>query len=194
MIPIPWSGFNLPFHLGEANDQPRAIAALASIAIRDINSLWTRTAVLSSIAGRTSGPDRRPGQRDGFLTNPAGQAWLDELAFLVGSERRPAEVDGMLRRLQDAGARSDTLDARGAGTRPRAAAVGRIVPENARGSGAEASARMHRCWPRPIQAAGSDGPLDRRLVAIRLVGLADTKTARRCSPPCSMPGSRQPFN
>ena len=51
--PDPMVRFQLAFSLGEANADPRVMAALASIAARDARSNWTRAAVLSSIAGRS---------------------------------------------------------------------------------------------------------------------------------------------
>ena len=56
--------------------------------------------------------------------------------------------------------------------------------------GAVASARMASLLAEAVQAAGSDGPLDRRLVAIRLVGFGDVKTVRELFP--SLLDARQP--
>ena len=53
--------FQLAFSLGEVNAEPARIAALAAIATEDADSLWIRTAVLSSIAGRSAGPSGRAG-------------------------------------------------------------------------------------------------------------------------------------
>ena len=58
------------------------------------------------------------------------------------------------------------------------------------GGGAVASAGIASLLAEAIQAARSDGPLDRRLTAIRLVGLADAKTARELFP--SLLDARQP--
>ncbi len=107
--PDPMVRFQLAFSLGEANEEPSAIAALATIAIQDINSPWTRTAVLSSIAERPLALFEALAKRAEFLNNPGGQAWLTELAYLVGTEQQPAGVDELLRPLRDAGARSETL-------------------------------------------------------------------------------------
>jgi len=188
--PDPMVRFQLAFSLGEANEEPRAIAALATIGTRDINSPWIRTAVLSSIAGRPLALVDALAKRAGFLTNPAGQAWLDELAFLVGSGRRPAEVDELLRRLRDAGARSDILMrvvlALARGQQRSGGSFQKMLD----GGGVEASARMASLLAEAARAAGTDGPLDRRLVAIRLVGLGDAKTARALFP--TLLDARQP--
>ena len=50
--PDPMVRFQAAFSLGEVAD-PGAIAALAEIAARDAKDPWTRTAVLSSVAGRS---------------------------------------------------------------------------------------------------------------------------------------------
>ena len=69
--PDPMVRFQLAFSLGEASDDPRAIAALAAIAAQDAGSAWTRTAVLSSIAGRSLALFDALGQRAGFLDEPS---------------------------------------------------------------------------------------------------------------------------
>ena len=50
--PDPMVRFQLAFSLGEIKTDPRAMSALAAIARKDATNQWTRTAVLSSIAGR----------------------------------------------------------------------------------------------------------------------------------------------
>ena len=73
------------------------IAALASLATSDATSVWTRTAVMSSIAGHSLaflGELRKTG----LFHGRCGQAWLDDLAFLVGSERDPVQACRLLDR------------------------------------------------------------------------------------------------
>jgi putative membrane-bound dehydrogenase-like protein len=188
--PDPMVRFQLAFSLGEASEQPRAIAALATISSRDITSPWIRTAVLSSIAGRPLALVEALAKRAGFLTNPASQSWLDELAFLVGSGRRPGDVDELLRRLRDAGARTNTLMgvvlALVRGQQRSGGSFQKMLDEG----GTVTSARMASLLAEAVKAAGSDGPLDCRLVAIRLVGFGDVKSARESFP--SLLDARQP--
>ena len=99
----PMVRFQLGFSLGEVKDDPRALAALASIATRDTESPWTRTAILSSISGRELALLDTLVKRDGFIATPASGVWLDELAFLVGCGqaggfKSPARTAGSRRR------------------------------------------------------------------------------------------------
>jgi len=185
--PDPMVRFQLAFSLGEANDDPRAITALATIAARDAGSVWARTAVLSSIAGRPLALLDALAGRAGFFTASSGDAWLDELAFLVGTERKPAQARGLLQR----------LNAAGVGSGPLMRAVLALARGQRRAGGSFQSllevgspALMAPLLTEAGELAGSSGPLDRRLVAIRLLGLGDAKTARELFP--KLLDARQP--
>ncbi len=127
--------FQLAFSLGEANDDPRVIAALATIAVQDAESPWTRTAVLSSIAGRPlalfdvlartrrllrraarASLARRAGVTWSAQTEPAGIA-ASSSNRLASSRRRSVEmmrvVLALARGLQRAGGSFQTMLARG---------------------------------------------------------------------------------
>ncbi len=92
--PEPMVRFQLAFSLGEANLEPSAIAALATIAIQGINSSWTRTAVLSSIAGRALALFEALAKREEFLTNSDGQAWLTSWrTWLAQNSSLPASTN-----------------------------------------------------------------------------------------------------
>jgi putative membrane-bound dehydrogenase-like protein len=188
--PDPMVRFQLAFSLGEANDDPRAITALALIAERDIGSAWVRTAVLSSIAGRALPLVDALANRAGFFMNPASQPWLDELAFQVGSGPGPGEIDEFLRRLRDAGARSDTVMSVVLALARGHQRSGGSFQKMLDGCGAETSGRMASLLAEAVQVAGSDGALERRLVAIRLIAIGDTKTSRSLFP--TLLDARQP--
>jgi putative membrane-bound dehydrogenase-like protein len=185
--PDPMVRFQLAFSLGEANEDPRAIGALASIALRDVESAWTRTAVLSSVAGRPLALlDVLAGKAD-FFNAAAGQGWLDALAFLVGREGKPAEVQGLLVQLKEARASSAALMraalALARGRRRSGGSRASLVEGKSSGVIAALSAEAA-----PLCAA--NGPLDERLAAIRFLGLFDAKAARNVYP--TLLDARQP--
>ena len=83
--PDPMVRFQVAFSLGEIKTDPRAMAALAAIARKDATNQWTRTAVLSSIAGRPLA--RFPGcvlAKAGQLHRNAACASLDRRAVVSG--------------------------------------------------------------------------------------------------------------
>ena len=86
--PDPMVRFQLAFSLGEASTDARVIPALAAIAAKDASSKWTRAAVASSISGRSLALLDALARQPGFLAGPDGPAWIDDLAFLAGSERK----------------------------------------------------------------------------------------------------------
>jgi putative heme-binding domain-containing protein len=185
--PDPMVRFQLAFSLGEAKDDPRALAALAAIAVTDAQRVWARTAVLSSIAGRPLALVDALAQRTGFFAGPPGDAWLDELAFLVGSDRKVDQTGVLLERLHATGGHSAPVMravlalARG---RQRAGGSFQSVRE------AASPALIKSLLAEAQQLAGGSGPLDRRAVAIRLLGLADAARAREVLP--SLLDIRQP--
>jgi putative heme-binding domain-containing protein len=172
--PDPMVRFQLAFSLGEAGAFPRAIDALAAIAVRDSGSPWTRTAVLSSLAGRSAAFLDALAKRDGFLGSAAGREWLDELAVLIGAERKPDQVREALERLSAAGAASDTMMRAVLG-------IGRGL-ERAGGSFRVLLEKMGQFKIEPLLAqagtvAESDAPAEARVVAIRLLALANSTGA-----------------
>ncbi len=87
--------FQLAFSLGETSD-PRAVAALATIARQDVGDAWVRAAVLSS-AGKTGSAllgellaDKK------FMSRAEALPWVRELAFVIGAGKDGAEVDALL--------------------------------------------------------------------------------------------------
>ena len=178
----------LAFSLGESRNDKRVIAALASLATRDATSVWTRTAVMSSIAGQSLAFLGELSAKPGFLTADESQAWLDDLAFLVGSERDPAQACRLLDALSDAKLGSQPLMratlALGRG-RQRAGGSIRQVLEGTR---ANLTASLLADAARIT--GSSDVAVADRLVAIRLLGLADQKTAHDLFP--GLLDARQP--
>jgi putative membrane-bound dehydrogenase-like protein len=185
--PDPMVRFQLALSLGEAGADPSATAALAALAVRDGASPWTRTAVLSSIAGSTMAFLGALAKHEGFLASPAGQSWIGELAFLVGSDRKPGQAGDLLKSLSDARLNSTSLiravlglargERRAGGSWARlleanpAAPIGPILADAAR-----------------LVASGD--PPDDRLPAIQLLALGDARLARRMFP--ELLDARQP--
>ncbi len=188
----PMVRFQVAFSLGVANDDPKVIASLAAIAIQDAESPWTRTAVLSSIAGRPvalleSLARWREAANAGFLRSAAGQAWLDDLAFLVGADRRSQALDEIM----------DRLDGLGLTTDKRMRVVLSLARGRRRGGRpfqtlleGTARARIRTLLDDAARLVDSTGSVESRVVAIRLLGLGDAPTARRSLP--SVLDARQP--
>jgi putative membrane-bound dehydrogenase-like protein len=90
--------FQVAFSLGEFQGA-EALNALASIARRDAGSLWFRLAIMSSIKGRTVAfLDALSADAPGYLDEPAGLRWLEELSALVAAENRRSDIELVLRK------------------------------------------------------------------------------------------------
>src|SRR5262249_17422107 len=107
--PDPMVRFQLAFSLGEVNSDRRAVAALGLIASKDVGDQWTRTAVLSSIAGRPLALFDALVKQNGFIVSPPAQIWIDELAFLVGCGRQPQDARVILEGLSAGGVGSSGM-------------------------------------------------------------------------------------
>ncbi len=180
--------FQLAFSLGEAAGLDGVIPALASIAIKDANSKWTCAAVASSISGRSLMLLGALSQQRGFLTSPDGQRWIDELAYLAGSEREPGPAREFLNRLN-----TSKL-----GSRPMMSAVLALARGRQRAGGSvhellegKTSDLMASLLAESARIAESHDREQERVTAIRLLGLADAKTARRVFP--TLLDARQPI-
>ncbi len=154
---------------------PRAIEALAAIALRDGGDRWTRTAVLSSIPGRA--PDlivRLLDHAPDFFGRPEGRAWLDELTVMVGMENEPGAVRSVLARFVGGRSGPATLQrvvsGLGTGLRRAGASPATIFGD---GLGAE----LAPLFAAAARTAATDGPLATRLDAIRLLGLGPADKA-----------------
>jgi putative membrane-bound dehydrogenase-like protein len=165
--------FQAALSLGALAD-PRAIPALATIAVKDADSRWTRAAVLSAVGGRTAALLGALGGRDGFFAHAPGRIWLDELAALVGAENRPADTRMLLDRF--AGPDADPAQVRAV-----ILGLGRGLQRSG-GSlrqwllGPDA-ARLAPIFDHAARVADSEGPLRNRVEAIRLLGLGSADRA-----------------
>ncbi len=173
--PDPMVRFQLAFSLGEVKNDPRVLEALATIAAKDATSEWTRTAVLSSIAGMPLAFLDVMTKRPGFFGSGSAQVWIDELAFLTGCGRKPGDAKEFLERLRLAGATSGSLMrallALGRGQARRGGSFESLVA----GDSLPQAARL---LSEAAGLAASKVAVDDRLAAIRLLGLGDPKKAR----------------
>lgn len=87
--------FQLAFTLGEFN-RPGRIEALVAIAERDMESSWTRAAILSSLSAGAGEVFAALAGNSRVYASPAGQDFLRQLVRLVGAQNRPAEVAGVV--------------------------------------------------------------------------------------------------
>jgi putative membrane-bound dehydrogenase-like protein len=182
----PMVRFQVGFSLGGVRDTG-SIPALASIALADAGSGWVRTAVLSSIAGRTDALFEEFSSRNGFLASVFGETWLDELAYLAGADHSPRALEEILGRLDDSSLAKDKRMrvvlqlARGRQRR------GMQFPTLLKGLSAE---RVRNLIGDAAGLIESAGPVESRLTAIRLLGLGDPVAARRSLP--QLLDARQP--
>ena len=183
----PMVRFQTALSLGDVAD-PRAVDGLASIAARDSQDRWTKTAVLSSIAGRTRPLIEALAARPGFFNSSAGREWLVELATLTGSEDRPDDVRAILERF--AGEEADPNQAL-----PLILGLGRGLRRSG-GSLAEvltgpASAKVAPLFAKASRTAldAGSGPIARG-DAIRLTALGPVEEALKVLP--TLLDARQP--
>ncbi len=87
--------YQLALTLGEFNRQGRA-GALATIAVRDLDSSWTRAAILSSLSDGSGEMFALLAADASVCGSKAGQDFLRELVNLVGAMNRPTEVGKVL--------------------------------------------------------------------------------------------------
>jgi putative membrane-bound dehydrogenase-like protein len=179
--------FQAAFSLGFINDDPRAIEALASMAVKDAESPWLRTAVLSSIAGRPVELFEALARKSGFLASPAGAAWLDDIGYLVGTDRRAQTTSLFLAGLDGFGLATDkqmrVVQALARGRRR----AGKSFQTLLEGPDAE---RINSLVAQASRMVGSTDAVETRLVAIRLVGLGASALARKALP--ELLDARQP--
>ena len=180
--------YQLAFSLGEAGADARVIPALAAIASHDASSQWTRAAVMSSISGRSIALLSALAQHPGFLTRPDGAAWIDDLAFLAGSERDPSQAQEFL----------DRLGTIKLGSSPMMHAALSLARGRQRAGGSvrdllngKSSDRMASLLKEAVRIAGANDNQQDRVVAIRLIGLADPTSARGSFP--TLLDARQPI-
>lgn len=183
----PMVRFQVALTLGEANDDPKALAALASIAARDGADRWTRAAVLTSIAGRAGDLLELLAAREGFLAGSAGRVWLDELSALVGAAKDPKQVEALIdnlfaRDLSD-DAKASVILALGRGLKRTGGSLKATVSE-------KAWKQLDPLFDAAAETADSDAPEARRVAAISLVGLSGPERSLEALP--GLLDARQP--
>ena len=165
--------FQAAFSLGEVAD-PGAIAALAEIATRDAKDPWTRTAVLSSVAGRSLGLLDALAGSPGFLARPEAREWFVELAVVVGAENKPEAVRELLARLAGTGIDEATARAVVFGLGRGLQRSGGSLRDSLQGPHA---AQLAPLFARASALASADGPAGPRVDAIRFLSLGPVAEA-----------------
>ncbi|WP_337175741.1 PVC-type heme-binding CxxCH protein [Paludisphaera sp.] len=182
----PMVRFQVALTLGEVNDEPRALDALAAIAIRDSGDRYTRAAVMTAIAGRAPELLARLAAGD-FLTTPAGRPWIDDLATMIGQAKDGEAIEKVV---ADLFAEGRSEDLRGRVVLALGAGLKRV-----RGSLRESLSpaswdRLAPLFDAAAEAADSTEPADRRVTAVALVGLSGPERSLEALPP--LLDARQP--
>ena len=158
---------------------PGAIDALAAIVERDAGDRWTRSAVMSALAGRADALLSSLIDRPGFLDRPEAAAWLGELALLVGASGDRSAIDPLISRIGRPEARPAVvlaiLNGLGEGLRRSGGAPAVLTS----GPAGEALAPV---FDRAADAALEDGDGPARIEAIRLLALAPSGLALETLP------------
>ncbi len=165
--------YQLAFTLGEI-PAPRATAALGEIAKRDVADRWVRVAVLSSCLGRSGGLFALLAADADWRATTSGRALLEELAKLTGLENRSDQVAEVLRTLEGLGDEEKELaQAAVRGLSKGSADAGSpLLSSLGSGGGSRAGELFAEMIEQAKQAAAdSDQPLEKRVAAIRSLGL-----------------------
>jgi putative membrane-bound dehydrogenase-like protein len=177
--PDPMVRFQVALALGAVNREPGVIDALAGIAVRDSDDPWMRTAVLTSVSKRASALLAMLAGRADFLASGSAQAWLDELATLVGAEHDPAQVRQLITQLIRSGDQPDlptrVMVALGRGLRRSGSSLSAVL------AGDEV-AIMEPLVQAAARDVGSEVPLDRKRSAIALLGMSRAGKAMELLP------------
>jgi putative heme-binding domain-containing protein len=189
--------FQIAFTLGEiAEGAPAAIRALASVARRDADDPWVRTAVLSS-AGRVAGPlfDAITAERPG-VTGAGDRALLRDLAGLVGASGDLQEAGLLLDRLATgpiAEGQPEWLEEMLIGLAEGLARGGRKMLRDARTRSPATGALLNSVLEK-AEASAADGQADlaRRERAVALLGQAGFDMAGRVLGQLLVPVEPQP--
>jgi putative membrane-bound dehydrogenase-like protein len=171
--------FQAALALGDVRES-WAIDPLASIAVRSEGDSWTRLAVESSLARRAVYFLKQLEQRQGFLDQPQGRVWLEELSTLVGEEGDESQA----RLLLNYFVRGDTNPAKA-----RAIILG--LGKGLRRSGGSLKAFLEGPGAKDILAllakaakvAASEDSASSRVEAIRLLGLGAAERVLDVLPP-----------
>ena len=148
---------------------PEAVSALAEIVEQDSGDPWTRSAVLSSLAGRADALLATLVARPEFLDGPDAATWLGELALLVGASGDADSLEALITQIAGPDARPAVV---------RAILVG--LGEGLRRSGAStdslrtgaAGEALSPVFDRAAEAATGEGDGRDRIEAIQLLALS----------------------
>jgi putative membrane-bound dehydrogenase-like protein len=183
--------FQVAFTLGGVLDD-RAVAALASIARRDVEEEWVQLAVLSSMATRSGRMLHFLSEDRSFISTSVGRGLLRRLAQIVGRRQDRTEVDEVLTLLAheaDASAQAEMLLGLGEGLQQRGKKLAAVLKESKSG--------LTDLLKRLLTDAGAMVADDRAVVerrgqAAKLLGLGDFAAAR--TPLASLLDPRQPLS
>jgi len=160
--PDAWVRYQVAFTLGEFN-RPGKIAGLATIARRDLESSWTRAAILSSLSAGAGEMFTALAADARVRESSAGRDFLEQLVLLVGAQHRPDEVAGVVKyigQLDDAALAISMTRALGDGL------------QRAHQSLDSLGAGSKRIFARAAElAADANAPESQRVAAIQLLAL-----------------------
>jgi putative membrane-bound dehydrogenase-like protein len=183
----PMVRFQAALTLGDVSDG-RAVDALARIARIDQSDRWTRTAILSSIAGRTRALIEALAALPDFFGTPLGREWLVELATLTGAENRADDVRAILEKFAtedvDPNQAAALILGLGRGLRRSGGSLARVLTGPASIKIAPLFARASRT------ALNPEADSIARVDAVRLVALGPVDGALKVLP--SLLDARQP--
>jgi putative heme-binding domain-containing protein len=154
------ASIQLAFTLGEITD-PRAVDALATIAVHDAADPWIRTAVLSSAANTSDQLLARLLANEKFVASSNSTTLIRELAQIFGGR---GQIPEMQRALKNASGNKDVVFGIGEGLKRSGKSLRRVEWD------AETSDAIERLLSQAAQtAADSQASLDARLAAIHLL-------------------------
>jgi putative heme-binding domain-containing protein len=167
--------FQLAFTLGELSD-PRALDALGSIAKRDANDPWIRTAVLSSVTDTSDQLLQRLLADTRFIVTDAAATMIRDLAQIVGARGQTAEMQRAIASLRTAGdtpARREVITGIGEGLKRSGRSLRRA---SFTGDAAQVVTELLAAAARSASAA--QAPIADRAAAVRLLAYDEFATVQ----------------
>ena len=155
--------YQLAFSLGEL-ETPQRFIALAALARRDAHDRWMRVAIQSSLAAGAEKVVAMLAADEAFRQSDAGILFLGTLAGQIGAANRPAELEAMLRTIEQL-------------AKPDATAAGALVRGLATGL-AQRGAKLETALAGE-NAATARRIIDQLLDSARATAADDDQAARR---------------